>query len=271
DTIEPAIHERLLSLVREYFILGGMPAVISEFLESKNLAYCQTIQTGLLTAFRKDFGKYAGRTPHVHLETIFTKAPGMIGQWLKYTTLDPNTATSTLKNALKKLCDAGLIILVYATSGAGLPFMTHANEKKCKFLFLDIGLVHRAGQIRMEILLKKDLNLINDGALAEQFVGQELLAYTFREEENALYAWNRDAKSSSAEVDFLVAVNSLIVPIEVKAGAIGSLRSLKIFLEERALPIGVRISEHPLSLDRQVLSLPFYMIEELPRLVNTWC
>jgi predicted AAA+ superfamily ATPase len=266
DGVEEAIHQRLLTLIREYFALGGMPAVVSEFLLSKSHLKSQDIQTSLLATFRSDFGKYAGRTPHEHLQTIFSKAPGLVGQWLKYTTLDPDTSIITLKNALKKLCDAGLIILVYATSGAGLPFISHANEKKCKFLFLDIGLVKRACNLGLELLFQQDLILINDGALAEQFVGQELLAYLQKSEINGLYAWKREEKSSSAEVDFLVAIDSHIVPIEVKRGSTGSLKSLKMFLSERKLPLGVRISESPLSLHQDVLSLPFYLIEELPRL-----
>jgi predicted AAA+ superfamily ATPase len=268
DIIEEAVHKRLLTLLREYFALGGMPAVVSEYLISKSLLHCQEIQTSLLTTFRSDFGKYAGRTPHEHLQTIFSKAPGLIGQWLKYTTLDPDTSTVTLKNALKKLCDAGLIILVYATSGAGLPLISHANEKKCKFLFLDVGLVKRACNLGLDLVFKQDLMLINDGALAEQFVGQELLAYFHKDDMNGLYAWKREEKSSSAEVDFLVAIDSQIIPIEVKAGSTGKLKSLKIFLSERNLPLGIRISELPLSLRDQVLSLPLYLIEQLPRLLR---
>ena len=110
--------------------------------------------------------------------------------------------------------------------------------------------------------------LINDGALAEQFVGQELLTCKGTEEGHGLFTWMREEKSSSAEIDFMVAVDSQIVPIEVKAGAIGSLRSLKIFLAEKKIPLGIRISENPLSLDHYLLSIPFYLIEELPRLVR---
>ena len=141
------------------------------------------------------------------------------------------------------------------------------NEKKCKFLFLDIGLVQRACNLSLQLLFEKDLLLINDGALAEQFVGQELLATMGKEEENTLFAWNREEKSSTAEVDYLIAVNANIVPIEVKAGATGSLRSLKIFLEEKKVPLGIQISEKPFSRQGNILSLPFYLIEQLPRLV----
>ncbi len=266
--IEEIVHQKLLSLVHEYFALGGMPAVISEYLDSKSLLQCQDIQTSILDTFRKDFGKYANRMPHKHLQTIFTKAPGLVGQWLKYSTLDPEASPSTLKNALQKLCDAGLIILVHTTSASGMPLISHRNEKKCKYLFLDIGLVQRACNLGLELLFKENLILINDGALAEQFVGQELIAYTGKEESNNLFSWVREEKSSSAEIDFLTTVDSQIIPIEVKSGAIGSLRSLKIFLSEKKCLFGVRISELPFSLNNNVLSIPFYLIEHLPQLIR---
>ncbi len=268
DVIEEVIHQKLLMLVREYIALGGMPAVIDEYLEKKSLLRCQEIQTAILTTFRNDFGKYASRSQYQHLQSIFTKAPGLIAQWFKYSKVDSDTPAQTLKNSLIKLRDAGLIILVHATSAAGLPFVTHMNEKKFKLLFLDIGLVKRACNLDLELLFKQELLLINQGALAEQFVGQELLAYTGKEEANNLFFWTREQKSSSAEVDYLIAVGSQIIPIEVKAGLIGTLRSLKIFLDERKIPFGVRISELSLSFSNQVLSIPFYLIEQLARLTG---
>lgn len=268
DQVDNVIHQKLLSLLRDYVSLGGMPAVVFEYLQSKSIFECQDIQTAILATYRNDFGKYAGRSPHTHLQTIFAKAPGLVGKWLKYATLDPEIPARTLKNALHKLCDAGLIILVYATSGSGLPLISHMNEKKCKFLFLDIGLVKRACNLSLELLINQDLLLVNQGALAEQYVGQEILSCLGKDEMNALYAWFREEKSSSAEVDYLVAIDSWIVPIEVKAGTIGSLRSLKIFMQEKKIPLGVRVSELPLSFDQSILSIPFYLIEQLPRLVK---
>jgi len=268
DAIEEVVHKRLIELLREYFALGGMPAVIAEYLESQSPLRCQELQTAILATFRKDFGKYAHRMPHAHLETIFNKAPGLVGQWLKYTTLDPDTSPETLRNALHKLCDAGLIILVHATSGSGLPLISHMNEKKCKFLFLDTGLVKRACNLGLEVLFQEDLLLINQGALAEQFVGQELLTAIGAEEANALFTWMREEKSSSAEIDYLINIDHRVVPIEVKAGATGTLRSLKLFMTEKKIPLGVRISAHPFSFHESLLSIPLYLIEELPRLVR---
>lgn len=269
NTILGAVHEKALSLVKEYFALGGMPAVIAEYIESKSLLQCQELQNALLATFRRDFGKYAQRMPHAHLQMIFAKAPGLVGKWLKYSSIDPDTSTVTLRNALNKLCDAGLLTLIYATSGSGLPLISHLNEKKCKFLFLDVGLAKRACNLDLELQFKDRPFLINQGALAEQFVGQELLATLNHQDGNTLFTWMREEKSSSAEIDFLTVIEGQMTPIEVKAGAIGSLRSLKIFLEEKKVPFGIRISELPLSFNNQVLSIPFYLIEQLPRLTKS--
>ena len=154
--------------------------------------------------------------------------------------------------------------MVHSTSAAGLPFITHMSEKKFKLLFLDMGLVKRACHLDLELLFQEDLMLINKGALAEQFVGQELLAY----QGGDLYFWVREEKSSSAEVDYLTAVNGRVVPIEVKSGALGTLRSLGIVMKENNLPIGVRVANLPLSYANGILTIPFYLLSEFPRLVE---
>jgi uncharacterized protein len=269
NPVYESAHNQALSLVREYFALGGMPAVLSEYFKSHDLLIIQNIQTSILSTFRNDFGKYAKRTPVQHLETIFSKGPTLIGKWLKYSTLDPNVTTPTLKKALSKLCKAGLFILIYSTSGIGLPLITHSNEKKFKFLFLDTGLVQRECDLDLELLLDEDLLLLNNGALAEQFVGQELLAYFCKDDINKLYSWHRDKKGSSAEIDFLTSFKSIITPIEVKAGKTGSLKSLLFFMKEKKAKIGVQICASPLSFKNNILTIPFYLIEELPRLIKS--
>ena len=101
-----------------------------------------------------------------------------------------------------------------------------------------------------------------------QFVGQEILAYDDPYNNNELYYWAREGRGN-AEVDYVTTVDSQIIPIEVKAGATGTLKSLRILMEEKKLPLGVRISQHKLGLDKSVLSIPLYMISELNRLVRT--
>lgn len=269
------IHEKLMHLVREYSILGGMPMVVQEYLDQASFRECQNFQTSILRTYADDFHKYNQLTKrpakYTHLQQVFQKTPGMIGQQVKYSALSPNTESVYIKEAILNLNRAGVITPVYATSGAGLPLNTYVNEKKYKLLFLDIGLVQRSTKIDMELLFKEDFILLNQGALAEQFVGQELLAYQDPWDEPNLFYWYRDKKNSMAEVDYLISIDQQIIPIEVKAGKTGSLRSLQLFLKEHQAPFGVRVSSKEFSFHHHVLSIPFYLIHALPRLVRLFC
>ena len=111
-----------------------------------------------------------------------------------------------------------------------------------------------------------ELMQINSGAQAEQFVGQELLAYSDPYMNAQLYYWDRDEKGAMAEVDYVIQSGSQILPIEVKAGTTGSLKSLTQFLLEKPSPFGIRISQYPLSFHDRVLSIPLYLISQLPLL-----
>lgn len=263
-----AIHEHLLTLVRDYTILGGMPAVIKKYLLTKSFLEAQHRQSALLNSYRRDFGKYDVKGIHLNLRLLFDKAPGLVGQWFKYKNVSTDIPSKDIKLAYTLLCHAGILHPIYATAASGIPLSMTQNERKFKLLFLDVGLVKRACGLDAELLLKDDIFLLNKGALAEQFVGQELLAYQEKQELPELYFWAREEKNSSAEVDYLTVIDTQIIPIEVKSGSTGTLKSLRIFMEEKKNKIGIRISKVPLSLNQGVLSVPFYLISEVPRLVR---
>jgi uncharacterized protein len=266
--IEAVFHDRLIFLLREYLTLGGMPEVIAAYAERVHLSTCQMIQATILDNYRGDFGKYATKTSVRYLQRLYEKSIGMVGQHFKYVAVDPDAPSRDIKPALEDLLDAGLIYKVQATSAAGLPLSSTANEKKFKLLFVDVGLVSQHSGLSADILMQKDLVLINRGNIAEQFVGQELLAYAQNYQKASLYYWEREQHSSIAEVDYVTHFNSTLIPIEVKAGSTGSLRSLQLFLNEKQLKVGVQISQKPLAFNNRVLSIPLYMIAELPRLLS---
>ncbi|MBI5447324.1 MAG: ATP-binding protein [Gammaproteobacteria bacterium] len=266
--IEEVVHERLLKLVREYMVLGGMPATLQYYFDNRDLSGFQYIQNGLLNTYRQDFGKYAKKSEYQYLQKLFEKIPGLVGENFKYSRVDPDMRSRDIKDALYMLKNAGLIYSVYATAASGLPLASLVNEKKFKILFLDVGLMTRVGKLESEVLLNENIFLVNRGVLSEQFVGQELLAYMPHFEEGSLYFWLREKKSSMAEVDFVSTVGANIIPIEVKAGTTGTLKSLKLFIEEKNIKFGVRISQQPLSYIDKVLSMPLYMVGEIARMVT---
>lgn len=266
--ISEEVHQELLQNIREFFLVGGMPAVVAEFCMHRSFLELSRVQDLLLATYRADFGKYATESEQKYLRLLFENIPSQIGHHFKYSTIDPHIRSRELKTALNYLQMAGLIHFIFSSSASGLPLAMQAKPNKFKTLFLDIGLVHRALQIDPELILSHDLLQLHRGAVAEQFVGQELLAYSdfFREEQ--LFFWEREKQTSSAEIDYVIALGQHMIPIEVKAGAQGHLKSLLQFMKEKKSPLGLRISARPLSYQDSILSVPFYMIQHIPRLVK---
>lgn len=268
DGIEQAIHLHLLEKLREYFILGGMPEVLSTYIKKKDFFQCQKIQAALYESYPRDFGKYGKKVNVKNLQTIYQHIPGVIAQRFIYSHVNADLPARDIKPALQALEYAGLVYPLYQTAASGLPFNATKNSKKFKLLFLDIGLCKYSSELDAEIYSENDLVLLNKGALAEQFVGQELLAYRERYRTSSLYYWEREKAGSSAEVDFVIHVGSDIYPVEVKAGKTGRLKSLQVFVEEKQSKFGIRVSEHPLGVEKNVLSVPLYMLSQLPRIIS---
>jgi hypothetical protein len=190
-----------------------------------------------------------------------------VGKIVKYVQIDKEARSRDLKPALELLTKTGLIHQVFATTASGLPLHAHMKENRFKLLFLDIGLLQTASQIDAQDLWEKEINQINAGSLAEQFVGQELLAYAKPYQNRSLLFWEKE--KSEAEVDFVITIDSQIIPVEVKAGSTGRLHSLQNFLELKKAPLGIRISEMPLSFHNRILSIPFYLVHAIERLVKS--
>jgi predicted AAA+ superfamily ATPase len=266
--IDEVLHQQLLKLLRQYFLIGGMPKVVDTYLRSKDINAAQKMQTVILTTYQDDFGKYAGPLDIRYINTLFVRIPRLVSQRFYYKDVDPELRARELKMALEKLREAGIVYKSHAVSASGIPLGAQINEKEFKLFFLDVGLVNRASGLGADIFLENDVILVNRGAIAEQFVAQELIAYGDPYLASELYWWSREKTGSSAEVDFIIAQDTRLFPIEVKAGKIGRLRSLKIFLEEKESEFGIRLSQNHLEVEDKVLTIPLYMIEQLPRLIT---
>ncbi len=262
------LHDEAIRRVKEYFLVGGMPAAVEHYKNSHSLLECSRIQDILLATFRADFGKYATETEQKYLKIAFDGIPTLVGQQIKYSKIDPEIKSRELKTAIDQLEWAGLVHPIHATSASEIPLKVQVKKTKVKPLFLDIGLLQRSLEVDPEQVWEKDLIEVNAGALAEQFVGQELLAYrdAFRDEK--LYFWERE--KGDAEVDYITTIENRIIPIEVKAGKYGRLRSLHQFMHEKKSPLGVCISQNPFSFENRILFIPFYQIKDLPSLIKKY-
>ncbi len=222
------IHQMMLDAVRQYMFVGGMPECVAAYAASGKIRDAAEVQVELADSYRQDFSKY---TPHVDrkcLTTVFASVARNIGRQIKYSHLAEGFTHPTIKKAFDLLCLAQVIHRVPSASPAGLPLGATASARNFKALMVDIGVMQHLCGMPMDIAFaQKDLLAIHEGAMAEQFAGQELTAVGHSD----LHYWAREAKSSSAEVDFLVVVEGRIIPIEIKSGAAGRLRSLRLLLD----------------------------------------
>lgn len=162
--MDKSVHEHTLRLVREYMLVGGMPAVVNKYIETKSFLEVHRIQSSLLESYRNDFGKYASKAQFKYLQRLFDRAPFLVGKVFKYAKVDPDARSRELKVALDQLCWTGLINRVFHTSANGIPLQSEVNEKKFKLVFLDIGLMQNANKIDPNIILTQDIWKVNEGA-----------------------------------------------------------------------------------------------------------
>lgn len=262
------IHDSLLEAFYDYLIIGGMPDAVREFVETHSYYNVQRIQSNILLTYEADFSKYAvSKAEENHIQLIYEKMPALVAENFKYTKISGDVQSRSLKPALNKLVKAQVIQLIYATTASGLPLTSLINEKKFKLLLLDVGLYCSSINLSKEIFQSEDVILVNKGALAEQVVGQELIASSSPLKAYQLTYWSRNQKASRAEIDYVIQHGTDIIPIEVKAGSTGRLKSLHLFMQEKKSKKGVVISSAPLTFSNNILKIPFYLVGQLGKLL----
>ena len=268
ESFNSGIASKCEGLLREYFVLGGMPAVIQAYLSTETFDKAPILQQSLLNDYRNDFGKYAPLHQHRYLQRLLERVPGMIGERFHYSSVEAQMSSRDLKQALLNLVDAGLMYRIHRTSAQELPLNATLHEKIFKVLFLDVGLVKASSFLNPYLMLREDLMLINRGMLTEQFVGQELLAEQPSYTAGQLFYWHNE--KGHAEIDYVTHVNDIIIPIEVKSGKTGSLKSLHHFLKTHSSKVGIHLSLRAFGHYQNILSVPLYMIPEIPRLIENF-
>jgi uncharacterized protein len=228
EALSAPVHNMLLQSLKRFLFVGGMPEVVAAAANGATLLDLFALQDDLLKAYRDDFAKYGGRADRTCMEAVMVHAARQAGGQIKYTSLDEGHSGQTNRKAFDLLCMARVLHKIPSARPEGLPLGASANEKRFKAAFLDVGLMQRLCALPPDREMQhEDLLAIYRGQLAEQFVAQELLVTQRRE----LFYWSREARSSQAEVDYLVVRNGRIHPVEVKSGRGGQLRSLHLFLQ----------------------------------------
>ena len=280
NEIGEVAHQRLLQLLRSYYFVGGMPEAVAAFAETRSYQSVSEVHNSIIETYSDDFPKYGKNRDQNRMLDVFNFAARNVGIKVKYSNISREDQSSVLKKDLELLCMARVISKVVHSHCSGLPLQASLEEKVYKLLFLDIGLMNAICGLNWRTLSQfDDLKLVNEGAIAEQFVGQHLQALLAESPNRELTYWLREGRSANAELDFVVALEGQIIPVEVKAGASGSMKSLHQFMAEKQAPFAVRFDaglpaistiNAVVNSDNQrkdvsykLVSLPLYLVERL--------
>lgn len=276
------IHEQLMNFVNEYTLIGGMPAAVANWQTYKEPERIRLIHQDLLGSYRDDFGKYSGRVPRERLEDVLMAVPAMLGEKFQFSRANPDVQAIALRRAVDLLHKARVCHRVHAITAEGLPLNVGKKDKIFKMLFIDIGLALSAlGYEIPPVIRKNSVNLSNRGGIAEQLVGQILRSTTPYYMDPELFYWVREKAGTAAEIDYISTLNNQLLPIEVKAGQTGTLRSLHYFMAEKKLTRALRVNADMPSrvqvdvkttqgkpVQYELFSLPFYLCGQFQRLLS---
>lgn len=284
-----ALHQDLVQHYRTFLMVGGMPASVAAWVTAHDYRKCQTELDDIQLAYYDDFAKYAKKVDPTLLRNTLQSVILQIGNKFMYSKVEGGYRAEEVKKALGLLCDAGIIKRVSHTAANGLPLGAGVNEKFRKYIYLDSGLLLRildmdlgsARQLSELILAGSVEDLVNKGGLAEMVLGWEMVKYNNPRSQHDLYYWENTAEGTCSEVDYIMARDLKVLPVECKAGVSGKMKSLRLFMRQKHLTDAVRCSLENFSLlenhDKQdsdalrsIQIIPLYAISTLFAPVHVW-
>lgn len=270
--INEAHHQLYTEQLRKYTVVGGMPEAVKTYRDTGSWLEIARIKESILETYRADFGKYHKRANTDVIRQIFQKIPLMLSQKTIYTKLAEDIRVETSKRSYQALELAGVVTPCYHSSANGIPLAMEQKNNYFKSFFLDIGLSLSSLGINIDTVTA-DLNDTARGAIAEQFIAQHLLDDREPFQKPQLHYWERQKQGTSSEIDFLSVYQGNIVPIEVKSGAVGSMKSLQVFIKLKKnkprfivrflgnLPEDKMLIHKETGHNYQLISLPHYLVE----------
>lgn len=247
--LDTAFHEKLTELFRIYMLVGGMPESVSAWVRTKDLRTCRQIQEDIILTYEDDFSKYKKRVNPDLLRVTMRGICHQAGEKITYKQISSDYRSAQIKEALRLLTLAGIITPVVATSGNGIPLDAEADERRMKVLFLDSGLLlsvlQLEGNLSQElvrlILTGNPQDLVNKGGLTEMVAGLEIMHNKPCIQRQRMYYWEKTG-NSVAEIDYLETSGMKVLPIEIKSGTQGGMKSLWMFMREKKLDKAMRCS-----------------------------
>ena len=242
-------HNKLVEMFRIYLMVGGMPEAVAAWVSGKDFLRCQKVHNDIVLTYEDDFNKYKKNANPDLLRVVMRGVCHQIGKPVSLTEISRDVRSSLIREALRQLTQAGIIIPVTATSANGIPLEAEAKSNRVKYLFLDPGLLLSVLQLDQAesrqlvelIMIGSPHDLVNKGAITEMVAGLEMTRYNNPIQRPKMYYWEKTG-NSTAEVDYLQIKDMEVLPVEVKASTQGGMKSLWIFMREKRLHEAVRCS-----------------------------
>ncbi|MCK5809357.1 AAA family ATPase [bacterium] len=261
--IDSLLHDKIIDYLKIYHLIGGLPDVVDRFVATGDLIECQNVLDALLLTYTDDFAKYREKIAPEKLLEVFKSIAEQSGGKFKYTSISTERSVE-YKQALDLFVMAGIAYKVYHTSAQGVPLGAHIKTNRFKVVLFDTGVYQRLLKLNLSAYAVSNYeDLLNRGSLAELFACNELIASGNTRNRPEIFYWHREKRGSNAEIDYVIERNGEILPIEVKAGTKGQMQSLYLFLEERKILRGYRVSGENFGKYGNIIVIPAYAVGNL--------
>ena len=276
--VQPFAHKVLLDLFNSYAIVGGMPEVVKVFTENKSsLIELPKVYESIWATYKNDVEKYAlNETERKVIKHIMATAQFYIDKRIKFRNFgNSNYKSREAGEALRSLDDAKIIQLIYPTTNVEIPIQPDLR-KSPRLQFLDTGLVNHILGIQSQMIGLQDLSSAFKGAIIPHLITQELISLNTISSKKP-YFWVREKKQSSSEVDLVVQYRDKVIPIEIKSGSTGSLKSLHQFIDRTNHPYAVRVYEGEFKIEKAttpngtsylLMNMPYYLGTKIPGYID---
>lgn len=272
---EPPIENDFLPILFNHFhdfaLIGGMPGITAAYIKEKDITRLSNLYSGIIESYKEDVEKYASSdTIRMVVRHIMDTAPYEIDNRVNLNHFGASDfRTREVKEAMAALSKARLLELIYPTTKTSPPIISDL-KKRPRLHFLDVGLVNYQLGLHQELLTIQDLHQSSKGKLVQQIVNQEIKSLDYLPGSKRAF-WVREERGASSEVDIVYPFRNMLVPIEVKSGASGTLRSLHEFMDRCPHDFAVRIYGGKVGIDELTTSKgKMYKLLNLPYFLSGW-
>jgi len=250
-------HNKALKLYKDFLIVGGMPEAVMQYIETNNMDFAKIVQNQIFSDYANDFIKYSTKSESVRHGALYNSIPSQLSSGKNrfyYSAILEGARSRDFYLSIDWLIRAGLVTQIFSLKSKEkirLPLESFVENDHFKLFMSDIGLMTNKLAISQSMLLNdKTLDSITKGALAEQYLANELINNGHK-----LYYWQTE---SNSEVDFILQLDDTFIPIECKSADNTQSKSLKLFVDKYNPKYSIRVSSKNFGFNNNIKSVPLY-------------